>query len=208
MASSGSSNGDEDDSGASSANEADNQLQSLMLKHAEQPASQSTLYELVERWSRLSNAGLTPSEAHSLLDDVNNLPAEVVKDLNRVYKFFGKASGATANAIRCIKYFAEKDAFVEGETAHVNHILFTLCKALCISDRASYGSLTQNGNMAGCSCIAKTYLMPMGCEHKRRKITRDIWLPSTLCSQCSQCMRCLKLLGFKCTSRKGLNVVQ
>lgn len=168
-----------------------------MVKLATNQESQLDLYVFIEKWARLSNAGLTPQENHILRSVGNDVPPAVAKDLKKVADFFGKATGASSNATRCIKHYAEKHNFAPGDMAHVGSIIFTLCKALCIAERAGLPVLAEDGTCTSCSCMAETYCMPMGCDHKRRKLTKDIWLPSTLCSECSKCLRCQKLLGFK-----------
>lgn len=175
------------------------QLNMMMVDLARQQGSQLDLYIFIEKWARLSNAGLTPQENQCLRSEGNDVPPNVAKDLRRVAEYFGCCTGASATIIRCIKHYAEKNNFVPGEMAHVGSILFTLCKGLCIAERAGLPVLAENAQgVTSCSCMAETYCMPMGCSHKKRKLTKDVWLPTTLCSECSKCMRCEKLLGFKC----------
>ena len=141
---------------------------------------------------------MTPYEKHMLLDlaDQSNTPLRVQQDIRKLINNYAKPQGACSAARRILKYLVDETKVPMGQKVPINSLGFTVAKHLLIADRGTYVDLNEGRYTIGCSCLAATYLMPEGCRHKRLKLYKEQWLPSTLCTECSYCIRCHKFLGI------------
>lgn len=149
----------------------------------------------IEKWARLVNGAMTPYEKHCL--ETANIPANMLADVRKVIRFFGKENGASAPCKRLLKHLAQEHHVHLGEQVGINTVMFTLVKHLIISDRSGL-QVPEGQSCIGCSCFASTYTMLQGCRHRGAKMyLKDGTLMQTLCHRCSVCLRCGKLLGFE-----------
>ncbi len=119
------------------------------------------------------------------------------KDIQKVSKFFAQASGAQAACKRLLKKYTQ-DVPV-GTVIRQLTVEWTLCKHLLLADRQGQTNgvvLQPSPTCIPCNCLAKTYFMPRGCNHLKKAIFQDTFLPSTLCAACSICLRCEKFPGL------------
>ena len=157
-------------------------------------AQQHVHFWQVEEWARLLNASLTPVEKNALM--CVNLPERFQVDARKVVHNFGKNVGAGAPCKRVLEYLVNAEGFwKEGDKIQISSSMFPLIKHLVVAERSGH-KLVEGPTTIGCSCFSETYLMPLGCSHKRLKIFKDIYLPHTLCHHCSLCLRCHKFLGL------------
>ena len=157
-------------------------------------AQQHDHFWQVEEWARLLNAALTPVEKNALMGV--NLPERLQLDARTVVQNFGKNVGAGAPCRRVLEHLVTAEVWLkEGDKIQITSNMFPLIKHLVVAERSGH-KLVEGPTTIGCSCFSETYLMPLGCPHKRLKIFKDIYLPHTLCHHCSLCLRCHKFLGL------------
>lgn len=144
--------------------------------------------------SRACNAALTPLELSNLqglaaVNDGNINPS----DVRKVLKFFGQPVGGGAAARRLLHLLAQREHVGFGEKVLVTGMMFSLCKHLLLSERASNPILDEGGRVLGCSCMPATFFMPEGCVHRRQALyAKSISEIGSLCNLCSECLRCGK----------------
>ena len=148
----------------------------------------------IEKWARMVNGAMTPYELHCL--ETASMPENMLADVKKVIKFYGKENGAGAPCKRLLKHLAQEHHLRLDQKVGIHSIMFTLAKHLVISERS--GAQVPEGQFCiGCSCLASTYTMLEGCTHKATKMyLKDVPLMNTLCHRCSVCLRCGQLLGL------------
>ena len=142
-----------------------------------------------ERASRLRIAGPSFLELQVLKETCS-------QDAAKVASMFGRPFGANAAARRFLKISQENIAtsLQPGMSYDILSAEFSVAKHLVLQERNNLPDLYGRPGVYTCQCFAMTYLMPHGCQHKK-KLLHKTGLLATQCPHCSLCLRCKKLLG-------------
>ena len=158
-----------------------------------------------EKIVRYTSVGLTPYEAHCLLNDLHEDYAHHGKKL---VSLFGKPKGAGQSVRALLGLFRRKHDWGQGEMARIDSIHFSVLKhQMVVGWGQQYEDIEEmrvqlNHPERGvvCDCFPSTSLMPMLCIHSKFTRTQmkggfEPNIMETLCPTCSLCIRCKKWLG-------------